>query len=103
MWTCGLTYGCLVCSSSLSEETPKDVDLYIRSVCFSPDGKYLATGAEDRKIRIWDIQQKGLVSTLSGHDQDIYSLQYSKDGRKLASGSGDRVVKLWDIESGKAS
>ena len=30
----------------------KDGDLYIRSVCFSPDGKYLATGAEDRQIRV---------------------------------------------------
>ncbi len=27
-------------------------DLYIRSVCFSPDGKLLATGAEDKKIRV---------------------------------------------------
>ena len=27
-------------------------DLYIRSVCFSPDGKYLATGAEDKLIRV---------------------------------------------------
>ncbi len=33
-------------------------DLYIRSVCFSPDGKCLATGAEDRQIRIWDIKSK---------------------------------------------
>ena len=30
----------------------KDGDLYIRSVCFSPDGKYLATGAEDKQIRV---------------------------------------------------
>lgn len=27
-------------------------DLYIRSVCFSPDGRYLATGAEDKLIRV---------------------------------------------------
>ena len=27
-------------------------DLYIRSVCFSPDGKLLATGAEDKQIRV---------------------------------------------------
>jgi WD40 repeat protein len=30
----------------------KSGDLYIRSVCFSPDGKHLATGAEDKQIRV---------------------------------------------------
>lgn len=31
---------------------PEDGDLYIRSVCFSPSGLYLATGAEDKVIRV---------------------------------------------------
>jgi glucose repression regulatory protein TUP1 len=31
---------------------PEDGDLYIRSVCFSPNGAYLATGAEDKVIRV---------------------------------------------------
>lgn len=30
----------------------RDGDLYIRSVSFSPDGKFLATGAEDKQIRV---------------------------------------------------
>ena len=34
------------------EAATKTGDLYIRSVCFSPDGKYLATGAEDKQIRV---------------------------------------------------
>lgn len=31
---------------------PEDGDLYIRSVCFSPNGAFLATGAEDKVIRV---------------------------------------------------
>lgn len=34
------------------DSVEKDGDLYIRSVCFSPDGRYLATGAEDKLIRV---------------------------------------------------
>lgn len=75
-------------------------DLYIRSVCFSPDGKYLATGAEDKLIRVWDIQTRQIRNTFQGHEQDIYSLDFARDGRTIASGSGDRTVRLWDIESG---
>ena len=36
----------------VDEAASKTGDLYIRSVCFSPDGKYLATGAEDKQIRV---------------------------------------------------
>lgn len=34
------------------ESTGRDADLYIRSVSFSPDGTHLATGAEDKQIRV---------------------------------------------------
>ena len=36
----------------VDEDATKTGDLYIRSVCFSPDGRYLATGAEDKQIRV---------------------------------------------------
>ncbi|KAF2421256.1 WD40 repeat-like protein [Tothia fuscella] len=76
-------------------------DLYIRSVCFSPDGKYLATGAEDKVIRVWDIASRQIKTEFRGHDQDIYSLDYARNGRLIASGSGDRTVRLWDVETGQ--
>ncbi|MCJ1472828.1 general transcription repressor [Lambiella insularis] len=79
----------------------KDGDLYIRSVCFSPDGKYLATGAEDKLIRVWDIATNKIRHTFAGHDQDIYSLDFARNGKHIASGSGDRSVRIWDIDSGR--
>ncbi|KAJ2724617.1 general transcription repressor [Coemansia sp. Benny D115] len=83
------------------ENAPKNGDLYIRAVCFSPDGKYLVTGAEDKQIRVWDVKQRTIRHILSGHDQDIYSLDFSPDGSTILSGSGDRTVRLWSLESGK--
>ena len=41
------------CSSVLVGDTAAGAGvLYIQSVCFSPDGKYLATGASDKQIRV---------------------------------------------------
>jgi len=75
-------------------------DLYIRSVCFSPDGKFIATGAEDKQIRIWDISKRRIRHCLTGHEQDIYSLDFSRDGRIIVSGSGDRTARIWDMAEG---
>lgn len=37
----------------MNDETANPIgDLYIRTLCFSPDGKLLATGAEDKTIRV---------------------------------------------------
>jgi general transcriptional corepressor TUP1 len=76
------------------ETAAKGEDLYIRSVCFSPDGVYLATGAEDRIIRVWDIAHNQIKMKLTGHEQDIYSLDWSRDGKVIVSGSGDRTVRV---------
>ncbi|KAG7008063.1 hypothetical protein G7Y79_00007g021880 [Physcia stellaris] len=88
--------------TKLQDETvDKDGDLYIRSVCFSPDGKYLATGAEDKQIRVWDIEARTIRHTFTGHEQDIYSLDFARNGKHIASGSGDRTVRVWDLDSGR--
>lgn len=72
-------------------------DLYIRAVGFSPCGRYLANGTEDKIIRIWDLKEKKLIKMLKGNEQDIYSLKFTANGKKLVSGSGDKTVRVWDV------
>lgn len=81
-----------------SEDINKDGDLYIRSVCFSPDNRYLAAGAEDKTVKLWDVEKQRLYHTFSGHELDIYSLDYSKCGNYIVSGSGDKKAKIWNLE-----
>jgi general transcriptional corepressor TUP1 len=76
-------------------------DSYVRSVCFSPDGNFLVSGAEDKTVKVWDIEEKKLKYSLTGHDLDIYSLDYSCDNKTVVSGSGDGKAKIWNVNEGK--
>ena len=73
----------------------------VQSVSFSPDGKMLASGAEDNTVKLWDVATGENTATLEEHTSWISSVAFSPDGATLASGSGDRTIKLWDVATGE--
>jgi hypothetical protein len=73
----------------------------IYSLALSPDGKILATGSYDQKIKLWDVASGKELNTLSGHNGAVFGLAFRPDGKILASASADRTVKLWNVEAGK--
>ena len=52
---------------------------WVRAIAVSPDGKLLATGGNDRIVRLWDSSTGKLVRELNGHRGHIYSLEYHPD------------------------
>ena len=69
---------------------------WVRSVCFSPDGKYIASGSDDCTIRVWDIEKNEEKTILKGHAHRMNSVCFSPDGKYIVSGSWDKTVRVWD-------
>ncbi|KAH9843617.1 WD40-repeat-containing domain protein [Rhodofomes roseus] len=73
----------------------------ITALAYSPDGRYIASGADDTLVVIWDVRTGQRVHTCSYHSDTICSLAFSPDGSKLLSGSGDGLGVIWDVRTGE--
>jgi len=84
-----------------SVQVLEDQTSYIWAVCFSPDGKQLATGS-DKSINLYSFNEGNaiLAHTLEGHTSVVWSLSFSPDCKLLCSGSWDKSIKFWNPADG---
>lgn len=75
----------------------------VSAVAWSPDSRTIASGSDDKAIRLWDrVTGRPMKSTpLLGHHNYVYCLAFSPKGNILASGSYDEAVFLWDVRAGR--
>jgi len=73
----------------------------INAIVFSPDGKILASAAEESAIKLWDIQaqKQKPIAILKRHGGSVKSLAFSPNSEMLASASSDKTIKLWKINT----
>ena len=97
---------------------------YVRSVAFSPDGKYLASGAggvwrsngyhpaQDNCIILWDLHTGKPVQHLETAGDGFTSLLFTPDGTRLisrrirnreqyANPDEDPMISIWDLPTGQ--
>ncbi|MCP4215866.1 MAG: hypothetical protein GY765_14530 [bacterium] len=64
----------------------------IRTLAFSRDGKFLASGSYDGSVKLWNLQNKTLVPVLTiPGNNNILSLTFSTDGRYLLFNDGKNL------------
>lgn len=73
----------------------------VYSVAFSPNGEVIASGSDDKSIKLWRVEDGQEIVTLTGHHNSVYAVAFSPDGEILASSSHDKTIRLWRMKDGQ--
>lgn len=97
-----VTTGQLLCRI----EQPTEEPAWITALAFSADGRTVATGHEDGKVRFWDVGSRKFHGEVQAHPervvkQPVSALAFSPNGEWLATAGEDLIVRVWDADSHK--
>jgi WD40 repeat protein len=82
---------------------------WVRRVVASPDGRRVASVADDMLAKVWDADTGAVVHTLRGHRERtqhdfpsmLFTAAFSPDGRHLATADKVGHVVVWDVAAGR--
>ena len=71
--------------------------------CVCSIGGYLASGSDDRTVRIWDTTTGNQLRVLEGHEGPVRCICSLDDSIHIATGSDDMTVRIWNIQTGECT
>jgi len=75
-------------------------DDYVKSVAFSPDGKYVVSGGWNNTAHVWEASTGKEIARMT-HDGEVSSVAFSPDGKYVVSGSFDDTARVWEVVTGQ--
>lgn len=76
-------------------------DERIPSICFSPDGRFLAIAGSGGTIKVLDVEKRTLKKTMASYGTSFTFIAWNSRGTHLVSGDSDGNLTLWEWQSGE--
>lgn len=68
------------------------------AIAYTADGSVAATGGDDGKVKLWNVESGFCIVTFSEHTAPVTALEFSKGGAGvLFTASLDGTVRAWDL------
>eukprot|EP01104_Vermistella_antarctica_P010853 TRINITY_DN2938_c0_g1_i1.p1 TRINITY_DN2938_c0_g1~~TRINITY_DN2938_c0_g1_i1.p1 ORF type:complete len:547 (+),score=107.35 TRINITY_DN2938_c0_g1_i1:163-1803(+) len=70
----------------------------VNAVAFNSSGSTLATGSNDKMIKLWDARSGNLKATLPGSMGSVMCVKFSSNGKFVLGASTDNAARIWDLD-----
>jgi WD40 repeat protein/class 3 adenylate cyclase len=72
----------------------------INSIAWSPDGRWIATAANDSSAMVWDARTGRVEAELEGHTDGVITVDWAPDSVRLVTAAIDGTAKVWEVDEG---
>ncbi len=77
----------------------EDQNRFVYSVAYSSNGKYIACGAMNGTVVLFDAESGKLLGQCDGHKLPVRSICFSPDSKCLYTASDDGFIHIYDVNS----
>lgn len=82
------------------ERTLRGHRSYVSTVTFNPDGTLLASGGDDKTVKVWEVASGKLTHTITGYRDVVFDISFYNN-ENIAVAGGDPDIFLWQVRSGQ--
>jgi WD40 repeat protein len=76
-------------------------DAYVECLAFSPDGRFLLSGSNDRRARLWEVASQKPLGSAWVHESAVTQVVFSSDARLAITEDANHNRRLWDVARGQ--